>query len=162
MKVKIENQTTYNLKSSKISNDIIKAFGDAMFDQRENEENTLLYHHELLFLECVRNGDLEQLKNLLQTNAEPSFFMGCMSKNPLRHAQYAFVSAITLITRSAIEGGMPEMDAYNLSDVYIQRLDLILDFQDISTLFMTAVYDFINRVSNYNSTRKMYSSKILQ
>lgn len=157
MKVKLENLPLRKIETLRVPREISLEFSNAMFEQRENEDNTKHYQQEQLFLECVRSGDLDLLKAIIQTNAESSFYMGRMSQNSQRHAQYSFVSAITLVTRSAIQGGMPEMDAYNLSDVYIQKLDHLTNTQEILELFGTAIFDFTGRVRQVKTSQKAYT-----
>lgn len=49
--------------------------------------------------------------------------VGRMSDDNLRQVKYLAVSCITLATRYAVEGGLMESEAYNLSDSYIQYVD---------------------------------------
>ena len=96
----------------------------AAFLQREEGRYHHTYEEELLQYEYLRDGDLrsiEESKRLFRTGIS-----GHLSDDPLRDKKYLFVASITLATRFAIEGGMEAQSAYNLSDLYIQRMDVQL------------------------------------
>lgn len=49
--------------------------------------------------------------------------IGEMAKSSLKQTEYTCVCMITLLTRAAIEVGVPSMEAYDLSDMYLQKLE---------------------------------------
>lgn len=157
MKIKIEKPSINLSEITYIPNDILQSFNKAMFEQRENEHPLIKFKHEQLLLECVRNGDLALIQLQLDLKSPEEFYMGRMSIDTLNHAQYAFVAAITLITRSALQGGVDELEAYNLSDVYIQKLDEIIDIHDINRLLLIAIFDFTSRVSKVKLEKNQFS-----
>ena len=159
MKVKLDTRQIENILYKETPKDIISAFRQAMFDQRENLDNTIMYRMEEKLLNCIRQGEPEKLEENLKELGGDDRMMGCMSKDPLRQAQYAFISGLTLATRSAIEGGMPEIEAYNLSDVYAQKADTSKKIEEVLQLFAVAYYDFAKRVQAVRK-RKAYSHPI--
>ena len=66
--------------------------------------------------------------------------------NPLRHAKNQLVACLTLITRAAIRGGMPEEMAYSLSDWYIQMSEATNDIAEVYQYSQEAFKDFTKRV----------------
>lgn len=156
MKVQINTEMLKVTYFKETPKDIVKAFRQAMFDQREMPDSTIMYRMEEKLFNCVRQGEPEELENHLVEFTANDRRMGCMSKDPLRQAQYTFISGIALATRSAIEGGMPEIEAYNLSDVYSQKADVCKTVEETLTLFAFAIYDFAKRVQQ-TKTRKAYS-----
>lgn len=156
MKVKLNTNQIKNTDYKETPKDIIAAYRKAMFDQREMPGSTIAYRTEEQLLNCIRQGEPEQLEANLKELSEGDRMMGCMSLDPLRQAQYTFISGLTLATRSAIEGGMPEMEAYNLSDVYAQKADTSKRIDEILRLFAVACYDFAKRVAKVKK-RKAYS-----
>ena len=59
---------------------------------------------------------------------------GHLSDDPLRNCRYLFVASITLASRSAISGGMDAERAYNISDLYIQKMDTLHTISEIRDL----------------------------
>lgn len=161
MKVQLYTNPIDLSKAGDIPKDIVMAFRKAMFDQREMPDTTIMYQMEAAFYDCIRNGNPDELTGFFETISTKKLHMGCMSKDLLRQSQYAFVAGITLATRSAIQGGMPEMEAYNLSDVYTQKADLCKKINEVKELFIVAIYDFAKRVQQAKMQR-VYSYPVLR
>lgn len=137
--------------------DIVMAHRSAMFEQREELDNTIHYRLESHLFNCIRKGEPEELKTLYNEFSLNERSVGYLSKDPLRQSQYMFVAGITLSTRSAIEGGLTEIEAYNLSDVYIQKADQCKHPDDVYALYLSALYDFAKRVQQTKAHRRPYS-----
>lgn len=72
---------------------------------------------------------------------------GSLSRgDPLRHAKNQTIACITLLTRAAIRGGLPENIAYSLSDWYIQMMETLSNIADVYQLSRDAFADFTRRV----------------
>lgn len=80
------------------------------------------YCAEIRLFSCVQQGDLKKLMSELQ-NIDSSIITGKMSDNDLMQYKYMAVSAITLATRYAIQGGLNEKTAYAFSDRVIRLVD---------------------------------------
>lgn len=52
----------------------------------------------------------------------------------MRNYKYLFVAAITLASRAAITGGMEAERAYNISDLYILKMDLLESVEEVKAL----------------------------
>lgn len=157
MKVQIDSSVNIDLQYADTPKDIVKAFRAAMYEQREHLDQTVSYQQETYMLNCVKSGDVEELVEFMKKIFGMNRFVGKLSKDPLRQIQYTFISAITLITRSAIEGGLPEIEAYNLSDVYIQKMDGLTNMDEIYTTLFIAACDFTKQVRQSKSHSKSYS-----
>lgn len=96
---------------------------DAAFAQRESGIAHTPYQAECAFYACIRQGDVHLLEEKMEQYFKTGVVVGKLSDNPLRQMQYWGVSGVTLAVRAAIQGGLPEMTAYNLSDSYIQSID---------------------------------------
>ena len=83
---------------------------------------------------------------------------GILSKNQLRNSKNMFIAGITLFTRAAIEGGVPEETAYSLSDGYIQTVEECMDRESIEKLSRKAAERFAREVKKYGNPH--YSSAI--
>lgn len=76
---------------------------------------------------------------------------GILSKNQLRNSKNMFIAGITLFTRAAIEGGVPEETAYSLSDGYIQIVEECMDRESIERLSRKATEHFAREVKKYGN-----------
>lgn len=80
---------------------------------------------------------------------------GTMADNALRQEKNIFITSVTAVTRSAIEGGMDMEQAYQLSDVYIQDCERAQDISYISSLEYSMIIDFTERVARNKIPRGM-------
>jgi YesN/AraC family two-component response regulator len=159
MKVKMNVNLKNHIELGETPKDIVQAYRKAMFEQREVLDNTILYRMETELFNCIRSGKPDELTVLLEQIMSNEKMVGMLSKDPLRQVQYIFIAGITLATRSAIEGGMPEIEAFNLSDVYALKADQYKKIEDILDLYVVALHDFAKRVQQVKK-RKAYSYPI--
>lgn len=96
---------------------------DILFEQRETLFERTPYAFEQYVLQLIRQGEPEKLLSILEEYGKTGYIVGNLSSNALRQAQYFAVSCAALGTRAAIDGGMPESEAYCRSDEFIQRID---------------------------------------
>lgn len=98
------------------------------------EKNTMEKHTpysaEIRLFSCVQQGDIEALMMQIK-NLDSLIVMGKMSDNELMQHKYMAVSAITLATRYAIQGGLNENKAYEFSDRVIKTIDSLADKNEI-------------------------------
>ncbi len=134
------------------SNDIDYALDSEIFESRESQKVHATYSQELRYLSAIKDGDPELVSRTLFPCSDEN--TGRMSLNPLRQQMYAFVASITMVTRFAIEGGLPEEEAYYLSDIYIQKADLCSAQDDIWKIHRSMVLDFANKVRSAKQKRK--------
>lgn len=116
------------------------------FIQRENEGYHHTYDEELLQYEYLRDGDsraIEESKRLFRSG-----ITGKLSEDPLRDKKYLFVASVTLSTRFAIEGGLDSMEAYNMSDLYIQKMDLCRSIDEVYDLQTEMITSFTDRLAD--------------
>ncbi len=114
-----------------------------LFVQRENQFFHQPYTNELSFYSAVREGDLEYIAQMKKQFAGvEASGKGTLSKNPVRNERYHFIVNTALITRNCIEGGLSQEVAYTLSDIYIQKADLINDIQALRELNDDMVWEF--------------------
>lgn len=89
--------------------------------QRESGMFHTRYKAEIRLFSHIQYGSVEGLLREIQELGD--VFVGMMSTRELRQAQYAAVSAVTLATRYAIQGGLSEEKAYRFSDETIRAVD---------------------------------------
>ncbi|MDD3429995.1 MAG: AraC family transcriptional regulator [Oscillospiraceae bacterium] len=126
--------------------DIVRTYRRAVFEQQEQGRTIAAYDKERELLACVREGNEPLLRQKLLAMKNQPIQVGHMAQNPLRQTQFLLVSAITLFTRYAIEGGLSETQAYNLSDAYLQKAERCDTTRQVMELFSVAACDFAQRV----------------
>lgn len=123
------------------------------FQQAHNHHNLLL---EKRILNAIRTGNAVEVKQAILEFPEELY--GVLSKQShLRSYKNIVITAITLATRSAIEGGLESEIALTLSDLYIQKLEELLFIEEVKVLHLEALCRFAECVSevkkgNYSRT----------
>ncbi|MBE7103902.1 helix-turn-helix domain-containing protein [Bacillus cereus] len=103
---------------------------------------------ERKIFECIKEGKKDDLIKNLRRLPE-SGELGVLSKTShLRSQKNSAIAAITLATRSAIDGGLFPEIAYTLSDLLIQKLEEIKKSESISPFLENALLEFSERVKN--------------
>ena len=105
----------------------------------------------------ISSGDIEKVSALLNQSGESRYTTdsgeqiktGNISEKPLLQELSLFISAVTLFTRAALDGGLPEAIAYSLSDCYIRNGLGLSDAQMLKQLSGSAMFDFTYEVYKY-------------
>ncbi len=129
------------------------------FYMRENALEHMPVEREMLFYNCVKNGDLDGVNESF--NALGSKGFGVLSDDKLRNLKYHLIITIAFITRFCVEGGMERETAYNLSDLYIRRTDKAQTAEQINDLHKSLILDFTRRMSAIKRAVP-YSKPIIQ
>ena len=82
---------------------------NTLFQRREKLSKHTSYARERMQYDAIRSGQVEQILSLLQQ--KPDGTEGILSKDQLRNSKNMFIAGITLFTRAAIDGGVPEETA---------------------------------------------------
>lgn len=130
-----------------------------MFEQRESGRTHTPYEAEQSFYDCIRRGDVEELEKRVSYYVDNALVVGRMSNDSVRQTQYMAVSCITLATRYAIEGGLDQPVAYNLSDSYIQQIDKLNDSEAIMKYISQKAQE-LTLLVNQSSAQTKYVSYV--
>lgn len=126
-------------------NILITRSQEKMFSQSNDEVPfSYTYSFEKEMLNYVREGDVEGLKKFFSSHINGN--VGKLSYNQIRQQKNLFIVATTLISRAAIEGGMYEDHAYQLSDMYIRRCEELFSIESIMKLNYKMALDFTEHV----------------
>lgn len=122
------------------------------FEFQESDDG--IYHHtyneERKLLDCIREGLVDEA---VRYSMKMDMNLGKMSKRELNHWKNAAIAAITLCTRTAIEGGISPSVAYRLSDFYIQKNDGFTEIAQVVDNRNRAVKDLTQCVKKKRETR---------
>ena len=104
------------------------------------------YREETAFYSAIQQGDVERVKQLLGQYIKSGIVVGRLSTNSIRQMQYWAVCCVTLGTRYAIQGGLNEMQAFNLSDRYIMQIDQFTSGEEIISFLNQIVLEITGLV----------------
>lgn len=102
------------------------------FIHRETSDRHHTHTEDMYQYDLLRMGDpraVEEGVRMFSSNLP-----GHISDDPLRNYKYLFVASTTLASRSAIAGGMDAERAYNISDLYILKMDLLQSVDEVKAL----------------------------
>jgi YSIRK-targeted surface antigen transcriptional regulator len=117
---------------------------------------TRTFHHDPIFekkiLAVIKEGRVEDLKGIFALMADQEG--GVLSKSSyIRSLKNLIIGTIAVVTRSAIEGGLPYEIAFTLSDIFIQRLEELNKVEEIISLAEEVLYTFTEKVSQVKNER---------
>lgn len=127
------------------------------FKNREYMINHIPYDREMAFYQSIRNGDMEEMKRLFMPLNVEGF--GKLSENPLRNLKYHLIITVAFITRYCIEGGLEMESAYNLSDIYIQKIDTCGSIEGVHQIHREMVEAYVKRMQQQKQ-KKVFSKPI--
>ena len=148
-----EKSKEYNEKEQQIAENRSR---NTLFERRENLQKHESYASERRQYDAIRNGQTDRIQSVFQLT--PDGTPGILSRNELRNSKNMFIAGITLFTRAAIEGGVPEETAYALSDGYIQTVEECTSKSSIEKLSQKAALRFAQEVQK--SGMQHYSREI--
>lgn len=123
-----------------IKEDLVKT----EFYNRENTQNHLPYDREIAFYQSIKNGDMEEMKRLFEPLCVDGY--GKLSGNELRNHKYHLIITVAFITRYCIEGGLEMEVAYNLSDLYIRKIDVCNSLEELNGLHIELTEAYVKRM----------------
>ena len=120
-------------------------------DNCEMETDVVKEHRppmeEIAFYKAVASGDMDAIeKNINSKRFVQTDGVGVLSKNPVQNLKYHFVVTAALITRMCIENGLVDEEAFQLSDYYIRKMDVLGNIDTIEKLHDEMVIDFTKRM----------------
>ncbi|MDO4157076.1 MAG: AraC family transcriptional regulator [Oscillospiraceae bacterium] len=128
----------------------------------QKKDSTSNFHYpmerEFEFHNLISNGRLEEVEAALKKNDFLKVSENViLSENKVQNVRYHFIVSITLITRSCIQAGMPEIQAFRLNDAYIHQADQTHQARDILLLYNEACMEYTLKMKRLQ--KKDISSK---
>lgn len=106
---------------------------------------------EQLLCSCVREGDIDRLQELMKYEHLES--EGIISKTEIGKSRIQFIVTLCLVSRSAVDGGLPVEISYPLSDIYLLRMQELNDSNRIFYFLQNCILDYTSRVRDYKITK---------
>lgn len=114
------------------------------YQSRETGE----FHHEVsqeeYLIEKVKSGDESFLEDF--SLEDDSIHAGHLSDDPVQRFRYLFMAVTTIITRVAISEGMNKERAFNISDIFIYRMDHLTSQDQITALLKEELAFFMREI----------------
>lgn len=129
------------------------------FKNREYLINHIPYDSEMAFFQSIKNGDMEEMHRLFKPLCVEGF--GKLSDNPLRNLKYHLIITVAMITRYVIEAGLEMEAAYNLSDIYIRKIDTCNSVESINDIHKELCESYVKRMQGVKKQR-LYSRPVTQ
>ncbi|WP_342556136.1 helix-turn-helix domain-containing protein [Paenibacillus sp. FSL R7-0652] len=142
---------------SKKELEIEQPYNQIIDDRQNNLIHTEIDKEKKLF-DFIRLGRTDKVLETFHTIHKQGKKSVLSKTSYLRSQKNLAISLITLATRSAVEGGVYQEIAYNLSDLYILKIEELTDSQGVEDLMEDAVLDFAERVEH--SKKHKYSKPI--
>lgn len=108
------------------------------------------YRDEIRLFSCVQQGDINKLMTEL-ANLESSIITGKLSNDGIMQYKYLAVSVVTLAVRYAIQGGLNEKMAYELSDKIIMSVDSMNSVKEILVYVASEIVNLTQLVGKSKS-----------
>lgn len=144
---------------------IEKELNYSLFRQREEMMEHVGYEEEYQLYFAVASGNTavveEIAKDYMKPDASGNKNNGILSKNPLQNTKYHFVIFTALITRLCVEYGMLREEAYTLSDLYINKIDVCNESQKILYIQGEMLLDFTRRMAALGK-KEVFALPIMQ
>lgn len=117
---------------------------DAADDEDTRQTVAQSYAWEQLVVSYVENGQPELLQELF--SAPPNIKAGRIAHDGLRQMKNMGICTATGLSRAAIRGGVDPQQAFKMSDLYIQKLELLQDVFTVEKLIQDMMLDFAEKV----------------
>lgn len=133
------------------------AFQSYAFSASEKDIPHTPYELEMEVISALQTSDEEKFYSLWKKSE--NYSGGEFANTSSKYKEYSAVSLITILTRAVIAGGVPQNDAYSLSDVLIYKVSLCRDEQEYIRIFQEALESFF-ALAKKNIDRKDQSLHI--
>lgn len=126
--------------------------------QKEYDFRHQPYERELEFYAAIKSGNIELVKKLYTPFTAEGF--GKLSDDPIRNIKYHLTITIAMVARFCIDGGMPSETAFTLSDIFINKLDLCTNEDQLADLHIEMIIEYTKRMKKISSG-EAFSKQVL-
>lgn len=119
------------------------------------------YSEEQEFFTHIKDGNINEVRELCKESLLNKKGLGVLSKNNLRNIRYHFIVTTALVARYCIEAGLETSVAYGLSDYYIEKADTLKSEEEIAKLHPQMCEDYTKRMRAIR-TKKICSKPVAE
>jgi AraC-like DNA-binding protein len=154
-------------------NDILSQYEESAPDFKANIKSYVMYRvenkelgtghlsnsTERIYLDMIRRGDTEALKNNF-IGYTPND-IGRFANSSIKFYEYMVCASVTLACRAAIEGGAPPDSAYTMCDVYLQRLEVCKNIESMLAIHAEAKMSYAEsaKIAQTQKSRNIHVEK---
>lgn len=99
---------------------------------------------EKMLLSFIRQGEPDRIRGLFAETTD--IYAGKMAEDTLRQMKNTCVCMAAVASRAAIEGGMDSRSAFRMSDLYIQKAELLREIPALERLRVEICLDYAREV----------------
>jgi AraC-like DNA-binding protein len=139
-----------------------------LFMQREENVRHIDYDIEMSLYKAIAQGNKAQIKETREryrkavANSERKNSRdGVLSLDPVQNDKYHFVILAAMIARVCMQYGLSHESAYNLSDIYIQKMDGCTSLDQLGALRTDMIYEFADQMQDLKR-QNIYSRHIVR
>lgn len=136
--------TNYN--GALIDTSINKKYSEETYTSKEEGIINNNYIIEAELLRYIETGNLMGLQKLSEHARNTK--IGIIANDTLRQYKNTFIVTVTLVSRTAMKGGLSPSIAYQLSDIYFKQVERLTEIDAIISLMGQVQRDYANRVAN--------------
>ncbi len=116
--------------------------------QNENRLRHAPYRMEQRFMDAIARGDETVLTSARFSHSRSidDGTLGITAHSPEKQEEYLCVVGVSLMARAAISGGMNPYDAYDLNDLFLQRISEVSRAEDYAPIVAQATQRFLREV----------------
>lgn len=114
---------------------------------------------EMHHISMMTEGNPEVVQEMSQVFASER--AGHLSDDPLRNCKYLFVAATTVCCRTAAAAGMDEHRAFDVSDLYIQKMDTLKTEEEVRALHVDMLSFYTEEIAALDK-KNVYSRPIIE
>lgn len=145
------------MEKSRIQQEVVKQFLAARQSSQETFYTHPPYQLETELLYWM--GQINEEKAISVLEKINDLEKPLLSDNPLRSLKNSVICSCTLFTRATITAGVASEYAFDLSDVFIRKIDHIHKINDLQQLEYEMVHTFIQTIRDYR--RNPYQNEIV-
>ncbi len=145
---RIHIDTKYGKAGDEINKEHTREILESYDDTSLSEIGLTSYRFERLANLYVSTGQMDKLMELFES--VPNVQAGKMASDHLRQYKNMFICSATTMSRAAIDGGLDPQSAFKLSDLYIQKCEILRDPNAIMKLMQEMAKDMVERVNIIN------------
>jgi len=105
---------------------------------------TMSYQAEQQLLRHIEEGNIPVLQSLFSGKHDKEY--GILANVPLRNTKNLFIVIIAIAARCAIQNGLAVEVSYNISDQFIQQIELASDVSSLNKIVLEGVTDYSTRI----------------
>lgn len=129
-----------------------KELAKRLMDEGDSGNRQAGYNNEISFYELVASGNMCRLEEALKTIGS-SQILGVLSQNKLRNFKYHTIILTALVSRFCIEAGLEISVAYNLSDIYIELIDVANTTEEVYAIQNDMLRGYCRKMSDLSKNR---------